>query len=121
MRNPVAITLLSACLAVGSGYAWATTHPNQSKHKQVRQDPAYRAGFDDGYREGGKDASGQSNAYKDQASPLYQDASDGYTPKYGDRESYQKLFRDGYRAGYKQGWDFYAGQTCPLGCGGGGP
>ena len=89
--------------------------------KAVHKDPAFRAGYDDGYRQGANDSSGLSNAYKDGTGKLYGEAIDGYTMQYGDRQEYQKRFRLGYVAGYKAGWDFYAGQFCALVCGGGGP
>ena len=117
------VTLLASLFAF-SAYASPGRHPkdpNAPNLKLVRHDPAFRAGFDDGYRQGANDSAALSNAYQDEAGRLYDQATDGYTLQYGDQEAYQKVFRLGYVAGYKAGWDFNAGQYCALGCGGGGP
>ena len=123
MSQRIAIIVLLASLFVLVASASTSKHPTDSKAKlkASRHDPAFRAGYDDGYREGYKDAAALSNAYKDEVGPLYEQASDGYTPQYGEHEAYQRRFRSGYVAGYKSGWDFNAGQYCPTGCGGGGP
>lgn len=121
-RIVCALLLVSAC-AVG-GFALPNKHRKESSAptKEMRHDPAFRAGYDDGYRVGANDSAALSNAYKDEMGPLYDEATDGYTPQYGDKADYQKLFRLGYVAGYKAGWDFNAGQyTSSFGPGGGGP
>jgi hypothetical protein len=83
-----------------------------SDRKQLRKDPAYRAGYDHGYRRGATDSAANSNSYDEGGGPLYELATDGYSPEYGDREKYQRLFRVGYVDGYKAGWDFNAGRYC---------
>lgn len=124
MNCRIATALLLACLFALTAYGSPGKRPkdpNAPNLKLIRRDPAYRAGYDDGYRQGSNDSAALSNAYQDEMGPLYDQATDGYTPQYGDRETYQKLFRLGYVAGYKAGWDFNAGQYCSLGCGAGGP
>lgn len=91
-----------------------------AKSKVNRHDPAFRAGYMDGYRQGSNDSEALSNSYKDESGPLYAEALDGYSPQYGDQATYQELFRKGYIEGYKAGWDFNSGQYNPLGAGGGG-
>ncbi len=76
-----------------------------------RQDPAYRNGHDQGFRHGSNDSAANAN-YHDTASPIYDQAAEGYTPQYGSLENYQKQFRQGYIEGYKAGWNFNAGQYC---------
>jgi hypothetical protein len=88
--------------------------------KPNANDPAYRAGYDNGYRLGANDSEANSNTYNDESGPIYALATKGYSPQYGDTEKYQELFRLGYIAGYKAGWDFNAGEYCGT-CGPGGP
>ena len=96
-------------------------HGDKSKAKIDRHDPAFRTGYLDGWREGAKDSAALSNSYNDQSSQTYADANDGYTHQYGDFKNYQKLFRNGYVDGYRDGWNYNAGYYCPFGCAGGGP
>jgi hypothetical protein len=93
-------------------------HNNASKaqHKVNRKDPAFVAGYDEGYRQGANDSHALAN-YNDQGGPAYVQATEGYTAQYGDKEVYQQRFRLGYIEGYKAGWDFNAGMYNPLGAG----
>ncbi len=59
---------------------------------------------------GGRDSAANSNSYNDQVSSEV--AMDGYSARYGEPEKYQELFRLGYIAGYKEGWDYNAGRYC---------
>jgi len=74
----------------------------------------------DGYRQGASNSAALAAGYNDQSGPTYEQAIDGYTPQYGDRATYQTLFRRGYIEGFKAGWDFNSGQYNPLGANGGG-
>jgi len=114
--------LLGFSFAVGAFGSPTKHHDDPSAaHSQVnRHDPAFRAGYMDGYRQGANDCEALANGYNDESGPLYDQALDGYTPQYGDPAAYQSLFRMGYIAGYKAGWDFNAGQYNSLGGGGGG-
>jgi len=118
-RSLFAMLMILAFATVA--FALPNRRPDQGLNKEIRHDPAFRAGFTDGYHQGSNDCEALSNSYNDEAGPMYQQASDGYTPQYGDLTTYQKLFRLGYIAGYKDGWDFNAGQYPPFGAGGGGP
>jgi len=110
--------LLGSAFAVGA-FASPAKHPNDTSaaNKVNRHDPAFRAGYMDGYRQGTNDSEALSNSYRDESGPFYQDATDGYTTQYGDKEVYQQRFRLGYIAGYKAGWDFNAGLYNPMGAG----
>ncbi len=113
--------LLGSAFAVGALGAPAKQHNAASAANKVnRHDPAFHAGYMDGYRQGSNASEALSPGYNDQSGPTYEQAIDGYTPQYGDQATYQKLFRLGYIAGYKEGWDFNSGQYNPLGAGGGG-
>src|SRR5215471_4688250 len=101
----VYVVLICAAFAA-SAFAAHSKHPDE-RHpkitKEIRHDPAFRAGFTDGYRQGANDCEALSNIYKDETGPIYEQASEGYTPEYGDMVSYQKLFRLVYVDGYKDG------------------
>ena len=115
--------LLLGLAFAASTFAASPRHSKDPKpdHPKInRHDPAFRAGFMAGYREGSNDSEALSNSYRDESGPVYSEALDGYTPQYGDQAAYQQLFRRGYIAGYKDGWDFNSGQYNPLGAGGGG-
>lgn len=113
--------LLGSAFVVGAFGSSAKHHNDASAANKVnRHDPAFRAGYMEGYRQGANASEALANGYNDQSGPAYEEALDGYTPQYGDQATYQKLFRLGYIAGYKEGWDFNSGQYNPLGAGGGG-
>jgi len=94
----------------------ARNNSGAAQHKVNRKDPAFVAGYDEGYRQGGNDSAALAN-YDDQGGSVYGQATDGYAAPYGDKEAYQQRFRLGYIAGYKAGWDFNAGRYSPLGAG----
>ena len=117
----VCALLLGSAFAAGAFGSPAKHHNDTSAANKVnRHDPAFRAGYMDGYRQGSNASEALANSYNDQSGPAYEQALDGYTPQYGDQATYQKLFRLGYIVGYKAGWDFNAGQYNPLGGGGNG-
>ncbi len=118
--------LICVLLVVSAFAAGAHALPKQDKaakqaEKAMRHDPAFRVGYDDGYRAGANDSRYNSNSYNDEAGPVYDQATEGYSSQYGDKAKYQKLFRLGYVAGYKDGWDFNVGRYPPLGSSDGGP
>jgi hypothetical protein len=112
--------LLGSALAVGALGAPAKHNNASAANKVNRHDPAFRTGYMDGYRQGANQSEALAAGYNDQSGPAYEEAIDGYTPQYGDRTTYQTLFRLGYIEGFKAGWDFNSGQYNPLGAGGGG-
>lgn len=79
-----------------------------------RKDPAFVAGYDEGYRQGANDSHALAN-YNDEGTASYEQATAGYTAQYGDKAMYQERFRLGYVEGYKAGWDFNVGMYSPLG------
>ena len=118
----MSVLLLGIAFAAGAFAASPKHHkdPSAGHVKVNRHDQAFRAGYMDGYRQGSNDSEALSNGYRDESGPVYDEALDGYTPQYGDQAMYQQLFRKGYMAGYKDGWDFNSGQYNPLEAGGGG-
>lgn len=102
MRCRIMVVLLLGIAFAASALAASPKHnkdPKTAHPKVNRHDPAFRAGFKAGYREGSNDSEALSNGYRDESGPLYSDALDGYTPQYGDQTAYQQLFRQGYIAG----------------------
>jgi hypothetical protein len=123
MGPRVACALLLSIALAGGAFSSPAKHPKSPssvRAKVNRHDPAFRAGYMDGYRQGSNDSAALSNAYKDESGPVYDLADDGYNSQYGELSAYQKMFRLGYIEGYKAGWDFNSGQYNPLGAGGGG-
>jgi len=117
-RRRTWILVFAVTFALGA-FGLPDKHHNnasQVQRKVSRKDPAFVAGYDEGYRQGGNDSQALAN-YSDESGPAYVQATDGYTAQYGDREAYQQRFRLGYIEGYKAGWDFNAGRYNPLGAG----
>jgi hypothetical protein len=123
MSGRVIRALFMSSALAASAVALPTKHQKDANAptKAMRHDAAFRAGYGDGWGQGANDAEALSSSYKDESGPLFEEANDGYTHKYGDYETYRKLFRLGYIAGYKAGWDYNVGQYCSFGCAGGGP
>ena len=108
--------LLIAITFALDGYASSNRTQNNAQQahlKASRKDPAFVAGYDKGYRRGALDSMTLANAYRDEGGAVYKQATDGYTPQYGDLAAYQRRFRRGYSEGYEQGWDFNVGQYIP--------
>jgi hypothetical protein len=72
---------------------------------------ARRSAYDEGYRrglqEGEKDAR-QGDRYGYQDEREFQRADRGYNRRFGDRERYRQVFRDGYAAGYSDSFNRYS-------------
>ncbi len=99
-----------ACILLLASLAFPA---HKAEHKPNRKDSAFVHGYDDGYRIGAQDSRFRSPTYNQASGSIYEHATDGYTPAYGDLATYKRRFRRGYMAGYKAGWDFNAGQYNP--------
>ena len=64
---------------------------------------AYNNGFSDGYERGLDDAR-DGDRYDLIRDRRYRSADHGYRRQYGDRQYYKNIYRDGFRAGYDQGY-----------------
>ena len=72
---------------------------------QLRQ-TALNAGFAEGVKQGREDRkSGNANGYQRQST--YQKATKDYSSRLGDREVYQRYFREAYEHGYADGYAGY--------------
>ena len=79
-----------------------------------------QAAYDNGYREGSKEGNkdarkGEYFSYQDEKS--FQRADKGYHRTFGDRERYRQVFRNGYAAGYSDGYQRIAGNYGSYGRG----
>jgi len=94
-----AAVLLVTTSACASGYY--QRYPNGPGYRQV-QDRAYRNGFDEGRIQGENDARrGRSFDYGRHSE--YRNAQIGYGG-YGNRNEYRDVFRQGFQAGYDDGY-----------------
>jgi hypothetical protein len=72
---------------------------------QLRQ-TALNAGYNNGLQEGRKDRSrGDRFDYRDEGD--YQNATEDYSSRFGDRELYRRYFREGFASGYEDGYRGY--------------
>ncbi len=69
----------------------------------ARQDIAFDRGFNDGYREGLEDAR-DGDRYDVVGQRNYRRGDKGYNRRYGPRDAYSVVYRDGFRAGYDRGY-----------------
>ena len=65
--------------------------------------PAYDNGFREGIKEGEKDARSR-DAFEFRDEGDWRDGDRGYRREYGSRNTYQRVFRDGFEAGYADGY-----------------
>ena len=102
---PILVAALSmasaACASTGGYYRYPTNVRNVD-------DRAYARGYDEGRSRGESDAR-SNRRYDYQRHGAYRDADDGYRGD-GDRTSYRSLFRQGFVAGYNDGFRRYARQ-----------
>jgi flagellar biosynthesis/type III secretory pathway protein FliH len=90
--------------AAASSLAYA--REAQAPYTQVRRH-AYDQGYREGYRRGEEDGRrGDRFRYEDERD--YRNADKGYHRSYGDRDRYRQIFRDGFAAGYADGYNRYA-------------
>ena len=67
---------------------------------------AQHIGRSDGLKAGRQDRKrGEPSNFRDEKN--YQNATNGYSPKMGDKSRYQKVYRTAYENGYDAGWNGY--------------
>jgi hypothetical protein len=72
---------------------------------QLRQ-TALNAGYNEGIKQGRNDRrKGRHRNYSDYSA--YQNATQDYSSKLGDRELYRRYYREGFENGYEDGWNGY--------------
>jgi hypothetical protein len=96
-------------------------YPAQGRYPDPRSrqyyDAAYEAGYSDGYAIGLRD--GRSGSRFDLARHgRYRSADRGYNNRYGSKDRYRNLYRDGFRTAYQAGYSDalrYQGRMAPRG------
>lgn len=67
---------------------------------------AQRIGRSDGLKAGRQDRKrGEPSNFRDEKN--YQNATNGYSPKMGDKEGYKQEYRSAFENGYRDGWNGY--------------
>ncbi|HEY0378387.1 MAG TPA: hypothetical protein VGC87_15835 [Pyrinomonadaceae bacterium] len=106
----LALLLMLTAAPVGQG----GVRGNNPKTARLRQESttmrgtlrAQRIGRSDGLQAGRQDRKrGEPSNFRDEKS--YQDATNGYSPKMGDKEHYQQVYRTAFENGYRDGWNGY--------------
>jgi hypothetical protein len=95
-----ALLASSACAAQSGYYRYPTANP------RVADERAYQVGYDQGRSRGEND--GRRNRSFDYARYDEYRSADRGLGRYGDRNAYRSLFRQGFIAGYNDGYRRYA-------------
>ena len=93
------IAVAPACASQVYGY-----HGGNTREMERR---AYDNGYRDGVRAGEHDGR-DGRVFAMERQREWRDADNGYHRDYGDREFYQRNFREGFRVGYSEGFNRYA-------------
>jgi hypothetical protein len=100
-----AVVLLTTAACASNGGLYRYPGGVRPGIRQI-DDQAYRNGFEEGRVQGENDARrGRSFDYRRHGA--YRNAQDGYGG-YGNRNEYQRVFRQGFEAGYNDGYRRYA-------------
>jgi hypothetical protein len=70
----------------------------------------YRNGYQDGIEKGREDAR-DGDSFDPVRHSRYRSADHGYNSRYGSKNNYKLVYRDGFEAGYRDGYDQYRGRT----------
>ncbi len=109
MRTPrrlLPAVLLLAVAAAGTACTSTYAVARYPAGPRAVDDRAYQLGYDEGRRHGENDAR-RNRAHDYARHGDYRDADDGYRG-YGDRNAYRSVFRQGFVAGYNDGYRRYA-------------
>jgi hypothetical protein len=83
---------------------YPNTYPNNSSGTYRNNNSvAYDNGYRDGLEKGRKDLQDR-NSYDPVRHGWYRDGDRGYNSRYGTNDSYKFTYRDGFEAGYEQGY-----------------
>jgi hypothetical protein len=83
------------------GGVWDTMTGHGDHGRQGSQ--AYRNGYNQGLQYGRHDVQGR-HQYQPTDSQMYQDGTNGYNSRYGNKDDYKRDFRQGYKDGYERGY-----------------
>ncbi|MEZ5285220.1 MAG: hypothetical protein R2712_10510 [Vicinamibacterales bacterium] len=74
-----------------------------TRGRSSRNDPAWNQGFRDGLDKGREDA-GDRDSFDPVRHSRYRSADHGYKKNYGPKDRYKLVYRDGFEAGYEEGY-----------------
>jgi hypothetical protein len=80
---------------------------NANRYPTNARNAAYNAAYDTGYRDGldkGREDRGDNDSFDPVRHSRYRSADRGYHSRYGSRDDYKLAYRDGFEAGYAQGY-----------------
>jgi hypothetical protein len=72
-----------------------------------RSNGAYHVAYDNGYRDGldkGREDRNDRDSFDPVRHSRYRSADEGYNSRFGSKEQYKLVYRDGFEAGYAQGY-----------------
>lgn len=87
-------------------------YPNSGSNRYGYNTPAYDNGFRDGIEKGREDAQDR-DSYDPVRHSWYRSGNRGYNSRYGTRDQYKLIYRDGFEAGYDQGYRSRGGSNYP--------
>jgi flagellar biosynthesis/type III secretory pathway protein FliH len=108
MRTVVQLTgallVLTLCApGCASAQQWQSRN-SQRGAPPVSADPAFQRAYQEGFREGERDAR-QRRTFDLRRHDAYNDGDRGYNSRSGDRGRYRDEFRRGFEAGYRAGYE----------------
>lgn len=80
---------------------------NRNGYPANTRNGAYSVAYDNGYQDGlekGREDRGDNDSFDPVRHSRYRSADRGYNSRYGTREQYKLTYRDGFEAGYAQGY-----------------
>ena len=82
-------------------------YPDRYPNSTVGRSGYNSAAYDNGYRDGlekGREDAGDRDSFDPVRHSRYRSADRGYNSRYGTKEQYKLAYRDGFEAGYSQGY-----------------
>jgi hypothetical protein len=97
-------------------YGNGNTYPNNRGN--AYNSVPFQNGDRDGYEKGREDAN-RNNSYDPVRHSRYRSADNGYNSRYGTRDDYKLVYREGFEAGYERGYRELRGYGANRGSTGG--
>jgi hypothetical protein len=104
--------LLSAATLASTSACAAQVYGYRGGYGQEIERRAYDNGYRDGLRAGERDAR-RGRVFSIERQDDWRDTGDGYHRDFGDRELYGRVFREGFRVGYSEGFNRFARGVSP--------
>lgn len=83
-------------------------YPDRNRGGYGYQNVPFRNGYDDGYEKGRDDARDRDR-FDPTRQGRYKSADHGYDRRYGTKDQYRVVYRDGFRAGYDEAYRSFSG------------